>query len=97
MKVTDGIELLKRRYLRNDPEMQKLVDEEFQKLEIGQQIDDLKELAQDLAPAVEMKLQWLRRALDEGEKDSAEGRTISLEQLNQHLDSIRQEIVERQK
>lgn len=45
----------------------------------------------------EMKLQWLRRALDEGEKDSAEGRVVSLEELNRHLDSIRQEIIERQK
>ena len=45
----------------------------------------------------EMKLQWLRRALDAGEKDLAEGRVVSLEELNQHLDSIRQEIIERQK
>lgn len=44
----------------------------------------------------ETKLQWLRRALDEGEKDSVEGRTVSLEELNQHLDSIRQEIIRRQ-
>jgi len=46
--------------------------------------------------AEEVKLQWLRQALDEGEKDSAEGRTVSLEELNRYLDSIRQEIVARQ-
>jgi DNA-binding XRE family transcriptional regulator len=44
-KVADGVELLDRRYVRNDPEMQKLVDEEFQKLEIGQQIYDLRKEA----------------------------------------------------
>lgn len=122
-KITDGVELLERRYVRNDPDMQKLVDEEFQKLEIGQRLyglereamaspsnpneqsifDQVLKITQDLVPEaqeqliVEMKLQWLRRALDEGEKDSAEGRTVSLEELNQHLDSIHQEIVKRQK
>ena len=44
----------------------------------------------------QMKLQWLRRALDEGEKDSAEGRVVSLEQLEQRLDAKRREILERQ-
>ncbi len=45
----------------------------------------------------EMKLQWLRCALDEGEKDLAEGRVVSLEQLEQRLDAKRQDILERQK
>lgn len=44
-EISDGVELLDRRYVRNDPEMQKLVDEEFQKLEIGQQIYDLRKEA----------------------------------------------------
>lgn len=44
-KIADGVELLDRRYIRNDPEMQKLVDEEFEKLEIGQQIYDLRKEA----------------------------------------------------
>jgi len=44
-KIIDGMELLERRYLRNDSEMQKLVDEEFEKLEIGQQIYDLRKEA----------------------------------------------------
>lgn len=34
----------------------------------------------------EMKLQWLRRALDEGESDLEEGRTVSLEQLEERFD-----------
>ncbi|MBX9568155.1 MAG: hypothetical protein K2X77_04630 [Candidatus Obscuribacterales bacterium] len=34
----------------------------------------------------EMKLQWLRRALDEGEGDLEEGRTVSLEQLEERFD-----------
>lgn len=44
-KIADGVELLDRRYIRNDPEMQKMVDEEFEKLEIGQQIYDLRKEA----------------------------------------------------
>jgi len=66
-------------------------------------LDQVLKLADQLTPeeqdrlVEEMKLQWLRRALEEGEKDSAEGRVVSLEELNQHLDSIRQEIIERQK
>jgi len=41
-KITDGIEILDRRYVRNDAEMKKLVEEEFEKLQIGQQIYDLR-------------------------------------------------------
>lgn len=44
-KIADGVELLDRRYVRNDEEMKKLVDEEFEKLEIGQQIYDLRKEA----------------------------------------------------
>jgi len=44
-KITDGMELLDRRYLRNDGEMQKLVEAEFEKLKIGQQIYDLRKEA----------------------------------------------------
>jgi DNA-binding XRE family transcriptional regulator len=44
-KITDGMEILERRYVRNDPEMQKLVQEEFEKLQIGQQIYDLRKEA----------------------------------------------------
>ena len=43
--ISDGMEILDRRYVRNDPEMQKLVQEEFQKLQIGQQIYDLRQEA----------------------------------------------------
>lgn len=44
-KITDGMEIIERRYVRNDPEMQKLVQEEFEKLQIGQQIYDLRKEA----------------------------------------------------
>lgn len=65
-------------------------------------LEQVLKLADQLTPdeqeklVEEMKLQWLRRALDEGEKDSAEGRVISLEQLEQRLDAKRREILERQ-
>jgi DNA-binding transcriptional regulator YiaG len=41
-KRIDGVSILERRYLRDDPEMKKLVQEEFEKLQIGQQIYDLR-------------------------------------------------------
>ncbi len=44
-KTTNGIEILERRYLRNDPEMQELVRQEFDKLQIAQQIYDLRQEA----------------------------------------------------
>jgi DNA-binding XRE family transcriptional regulator len=43
--ISDGVEILNRRYVRNDNEMQKLVDEEFEKLKIGQQIYELRKEA----------------------------------------------------
>ena len=44
-KITDGIEILERRYVRNDPEMKRLIQEEFEKLQIAQQIYDLRQEA----------------------------------------------------
>ena len=44
-KIADGVELLDRRYVRNDEEKKKRVEEEFEKLEIGQQIYDLRKEA----------------------------------------------------
>ncbi len=44
-KITDGVEILDRRYVRNDSEMKKMVEEEFEKLQIGQQIYDLRKEA----------------------------------------------------
>jgi DNA-binding XRE family transcriptional regulator len=41
-KISDGVKLLDRRYVRNDEDMKKLVEEEFEKLKIGQQIYDLR-------------------------------------------------------
>jgi DNA-binding XRE family transcriptional regulator len=44
-KTCDGMEILEQRFLRNDKELRKMVDEEFQKLQIGQQIYDLRKAA----------------------------------------------------
>ncbi|MBS2009584.1 MAG: helix-turn-helix transcriptional regulator [Cyanobacteria bacterium SZAS TMP-1] len=44
-KITDGVELLDRKYIRNDENMKTLVKEEFEKLQIGQQIYDLRKEA----------------------------------------------------
>jgi len=44
-KITDGVELLNRKYVRNDEKMKKMVEEEFEKLQIGQQIYDLRKEA----------------------------------------------------
>jgi DNA-binding XRE family transcriptional regulator len=41
-KITDGLEIIERRYLRKDKEMKRLVDEEFEKLQIGLQIYNLR-------------------------------------------------------
>ncbi len=41
-KITDGVEILEHLFLRNDPEMRKRVDKELEKLQIGQQIYDLR-------------------------------------------------------
>ncbi len=44
-KISDGMEIIERRFLSNDSELKKMVDEEFQKLQIGQQIYDLRKEA----------------------------------------------------
>ncbi|CAN5149832.1 hypothetical protein BH11CYA1_BH11CYA1_51220 [soil metagenome] len=44
-KIADGIELLDRKYVRKDEKMKKMVEEEFEKLQIGQQIYDLRKEA----------------------------------------------------
>ena len=43
--IIDGMEILDQRYLKNDPALRKIVDEEFEKLRIGQQIYDLRQEA----------------------------------------------------
>jgi len=40
--ITDGLEILNRRYLKNDPEMRRLLAEETEKFKMGQQIYDLR-------------------------------------------------------
>ena len=44
-KISDGMEIIERRFLSKDAELKKMVDEEFQKLQIGQQIYDLRKEA----------------------------------------------------
>jgi predicted transcriptional regulator len=55
-KITDAVELLDRKYVRNDEKMKKMVEEEFENLQIGQQIYDLRKEAnltqQELADMV---------------------------------------------
>ncbi len=41
-----------------------------------------------------IKLQWLRRAMDEADESLVRDDTVSLEELDQHIRSVRQEIVE---
>lgn len=43
--TSDGVEIVARRYLRNNGKLQRLVDKEFQKLQIGMQIQDLRKQA----------------------------------------------------
>lgn len=42
----------------------------------------------------EMKLQWLRRAIDEADESLARGESVSVEELNAHLDAVRQKFIE---
>lgn len=44
-KIADGMQIIERRFLSNNPELKKMVDEEFQKLQIGQQIFELRKEA----------------------------------------------------
>ena len=44
-KISDGMEIIERRFLSKDAELKKMVDEEFQKLQISQQIYDLRKEA----------------------------------------------------
>lgn len=63
-------------------------------VEILRLVDELSLDEQD-ALEKEMKLRWLRRALDEGETDLAEGRTVSTDELERRLNAKKQEILER--
>ena len=44
-KTNDGMEIIERLFLRNDPELRKMVDEQFEQFLIGQQIYDLRQEA----------------------------------------------------
>lgn len=41
----------------------------------------------------QIKLKWLRRAIDEADESLAEGDSLSLDQLDEHIASSRQRIV----
>lgn len=62
--------------------------------------DQVLKLVENLTPDAqeqlveEMKLQWLRRAIDEADESLARGESVSLEELNTHLDAVRQKFIE---
>jgi len=65
--------------------------------------DQVLKLVENLTPGAqeklveEMKLQWLRQAVDQAEESLAQGKVVSQVELDQRLDAIRAEILERQK
>ncbi|MCA9806015.1 MAG: hypothetical protein KC777_28800 [Cyanobacteria bacterium HKST-UBA02] len=42
----------------------------------------------------QIKLKWLRRAMDEADESLAQGRSVSLEELDKHIDSAKRKIIE---
>jgi DNA-binding XRE family transcriptional regulator len=44
-QTCDGMEIIEKRFLRNDKALRIMVDQEFQKLQIGEQIYDLRKAA----------------------------------------------------
>jgi hypothetical protein len=42
----------------------------------------------------QIKLRWLQRAIDEADQSLERGEAVSLEKLDEHISSVRQEIVE---
>ena len=65
--------------------------------------DQVLNLVENLMPEAqerlieEMKLRWLRQSMDEADASLARGEVVSLEELDDHLDAVRQEIIDRQK
>lgn len=63
--------------------------------------DEILRLVNQLTPeeqdelVEEMKLQWLRRAIDQAEESVAQGRVHTLEEVEARLDATRREILER--
>jgi len=62
--------------------------------------DQVLKLVENLTPEAQeqlveqMKLQWLRRAIDEADESLARGEVVSQEELDEHLDAVRQKIIE---
>lgn len=62
--------------------------------------DQVLKLVKNLTPEAqeqlleEMKLQWLCQAIDQADESLARGEVVSLEELDKHLDAVRQEIIE---
>lgn len=65
--------------------------------------DQVLKLVENLTPEAqeqlveEMKLQWLRQAIDQAEVSLAQGKVVSQAELDNRLDAIRAEIQERHK
>ncbi len=65
--------------------------------------DQVLKLVENLTPEAqeqlveEMKLQWLRQALDQAEESLAQGKVVSQEELDKRLDAIKDEILKSQK
>ena len=63
-------------------------------------LDQVIQLADRLTPeeqeqlVEQIKLKWLRRAIDEADESLARGESVSLEELDEHIDSARQNIIE---
>ena len=61
--------------------------------------DQVLKLVEHLTPEAqeelveEMKLQWLRRAIDDADDSLARGEVVSVEELDQHLDAVRQRMI----
>lgn len=65
--------------------------------------DQVLKLVEDLTPDEqeklidEMKLQWLRRAINQADESIAQGKVVSQEELDRRLDAIRAEVLQRQR
>jgi hypothetical protein len=68
-----------------------------------QPIDEILKLVDQLSAEQQdeldeqMKLRWLRRAVDQADESMAQGKVVSQEELDRRLDVVHAEILERQK
>jgi len=68
-----------------------------------QSIDEILKLVDQLSAEEQdeldeqMKLRWLRRAVDQADESMAQGKLISQEELDRRLDAVQAEVLDRQK